>query len=130
MNSNEVRAVIDSKWIERAVEVVNKLWTDFEEDCHNLNYRWEGMSLKEIMAHLASLTPEEYEKEVGYAKGNFHCLVHIYGGPFTTNWCRSIFFRILLQYIRMVKEKTIPVEGGLKILQKMISVSYKITDMK
>ena len=81
MNSNEVRVVIDSKWIERAVEVVNKLWTDFEEDCHNLNYRWEGMSLKEIMAHLASLTPEEYEKEVGYARGNFHCLVHIYGGP-------------------------------------------------
>lgn len=81
MSLNEVRVVIDSTWIEKAVKVANKLWTDFEEDCHNLNYRWEGMTLKEIRAHLASLTPEEYEKEVGYAKGNFHCLVHIYGGP-------------------------------------------------
>ena len=81
MSLNEVKVVVDSTWIEKAVKVVNKLRTDFEEDCHNLNYRWEGMTLKEIMAHLASLTPEEYEKEVGYAKGNFHCLVHIYGGP-------------------------------------------------
>lgn len=81
MSLNEVRVVVDSTWIEKAVEVINKLWTDFEEDCHNLNYTWEGLSLKEIAEHLASLTPEEYEKEVGYAKGNFHCLVHIYGGP-------------------------------------------------
>lgn len=81
MSLNEVKVVVDSTWIEKAVKVVNKLWTDFEEDCHNLNYTWEGLSLKEIAEHLASLTPEEYEKEVGYARGNFHCLVHIYGGP-------------------------------------------------
>ena len=81
MNLNEVRLVVDSTWIEKAVEVVNKLRTDFDDDCHNLNYMWEDMSAKEIAEHLSSLTPEKAETELGYAKGNFHCLVHIYGGP-------------------------------------------------
>ena len=81
MSLNEVKVVVDSTWIEKAVEVANKLRTDFDDDCHNLNYMWEDMSTKEIAEYLSSLTPDEYEKEVGYAKGNFHCLVHIYGGP-------------------------------------------------
>ena len=79
MNMNEVKVVIGSTWVEKAVKIINKLRTDFDDDCHNLNYMWEDMSAKEIAEHLSSLTTEEAETELGYAKGNFHCLVHIGG---------------------------------------------------
>lgn len=118
MNLNEVRVVVDSTWIEKAVKIINKLRTDFDDDCHNLNYTWEDMSTKEIAEHLSSLTSEKAETELGYAKGNFHCLVHIYGGPLHHQLAKQYLLPNPVKIYQDGEGKNYPCGGGFEDLTK------------